>query len=96
MRRWGHFSAETRQLPEAVPAVAKLPAGGVQGKNDFRKQGYAGPCPPSGTHRYFFTLYALDKKLGLEPGAAKTQLLKAMEGHVLASAELVGRYARQR
>lgn len=87
---------ETRQIPEAVPAVAKLPAGGVQGKNDFRKQGYGGPCPPSGTHRYFFKLYALDKKLALEPGATKAQLLKAMEGHVLASAELVGRYARQR
>lgn len=87
---------KTRQLAESVPVVAELPAGGVQGKNDFRKSGYGGPCPPSGTHRYFFKLYALDKKLELEPGAAKAQLLKAMEGHVLASAELVGRYARQR
>lgn len=87
---------ETRQLPEAIPATAKLPNGGIQGKNDFRKLGYGGPCPPSGTHRYFFKLYALDKKLALEPGASKAQLEKAMKNHILGTAELVGRYARQR
>ncbi|HSM73828.1 MAG TPA: YbhB/YbcL family Raf kinase inhibitor-like protein [Desulfobacterales bacterium] len=58
------------------------------------KLGYGGPCPPKGTHRYFFNLYALDSALGLAPGATKKQLLKAMAGHVLAHAELMGRYQR--
>jgi Raf kinase inhibitor-like YbhB/YbcL family protein len=64
-------------------------------KNDFGKLGYGGPCPPSGTHRYFFKLYALDTNLGLQPGATKQQILSAMNGHVLATAELIGRYQRQ-
>ncbi|MBD2665616.1 phospholipid-binding protein, PBP family [Richelia sinica FACHB-800] len=85
-----------RQLPEHITATKTLPNGGVQGKNDFGKLGYGGPCPPSGTHRYFFKLYALDKNLGLPPGATKEQILQAMKGHVLATAELIGRYQRQR
>lgn len=84
-----------RQLPEQIP-TAKTPTNvGVQGKNDFGKFGYGGPCPPSGTHRYFFQLYALDKKLNLAAGASKSQVLSAIEGHVLAKAELIGRYKRQ-
>ena len=68
---------------------------GIQGINDFRKLDYGGPCPPSGTHRYFFKLYALDTKLDLEEGCRKKDLLKAMEGHILAEAELVGLYLRK-
>jgi Raf kinase inhibitor-like YbhB/YbcL family protein len=87
---------ETRDLPEGVPLGDRLASGGGQGKNDFGKIGYGGPCPPSGTHRYFFKLYALDRVLDLKPGATKAQLLQAIDGHILAEAELVGRYARQR
>ncbi|BAY07785.1 phospholipid-binding protein, PBP family [Calothrix sp. NIES-2098] len=87
--------ATVRQLPEKVASTKTLPSGGVQGKNDFGKLGYGGPCPPSGTHRYFFKLYALDKNLGLQPGATKQQILQAMDGHVLVTAELIGRYQRQ-
>jgi len=69
---------------------------GIQGINDFRKLEYGGPCPPSGTHRYFFKLYALDEKLSLEEGCKKKDLEQAMEGHILATAELVGLYSREK
>lgn len=85
---------ETRHLPQAVTASSTLPNGGTQGKNDFGNLGYGGPCPPSDVHRYFFKLYALDRELGLTSGATKAQLEAAMDGHILASAELIGRYAR--
>jgi Raf kinase inhibitor-like YbhB/YbcL family protein len=85
----------THQLTEHTPTVKTLPNGAVQGKNDFGKFGYGGPCPPSGIHRYFFKLYAVDKSLDLAIGATKNQILAAMEGHILASAELIGRYKRQ-
>ncbi len=81
-------------LEEDVPADKILPGGIVQGMNDFRRIGYGGPCPPSGTHRYFFKIYALDTNLELSPGATKAQLLKAMEGHILAQGQLMGRYSR--
>lgn len=68
---------------------------GTQGINDFRKLAYGGPCPSSGTHRYFFKLYALDTKLDLEEGCRKKDLIKAMEGHILAEAELIGLYQRK-
>ncbi|MBD2184711.1 YbhB/YbcL family Raf kinase inhibitor-like protein [Aerosakkonema funiforme] len=87
---------EITNLPEAVPNDATLASGGTQGKNDFGKLGYGGPCPPSGTHRYFFKLYALDRYLELASGATKEQLEAAMNGHILAAAELIGRYSRQR
>ena len=67
---------------------------GKQGVNDFRKNNWGGPCPPSGTHRYYFKLYALDKVLGLDEGIDKKSLEKAMEAHVLGTAELVGLYKR--
>lgn len=67
---------------------------GKQGMNDFRKKDYGGPCPPSGTHRYFFKLYALDQELNLEEGLSKKDLEDAMEGHILAQAELIGLYKR--
>ncbi|MGQ9541449.1 MAG: YbhB/YbcL family Raf kinase inhibitor-like protein [Armatimonadota bacterium] len=89
-----HLPADTRNLPEAVPPDKELPNGARQGTNDFRKIGYGGPCPPSGTHRYYFKLYALDTLLDLPAGISKAQLLKAMEGHVLAEGQLMGRYSR--
>jgi Raf kinase inhibitor-like YbhB/YbcL family protein len=69
---------------------------GTQGMNDFRKLDYGGPCPPSGTHRYFFKLYALDTNLALEEGIRKDDLERAMEGHTLAQTELIGLYSRGR
>jgi Raf kinase inhibitor-like YbhB/YbcL family protein len=85
----------TRSLPEAVPKDGNLADGVLQGKNGFGKIGYAGPCPPSGSpHRYRFTLYALDKPLGLAAGVSKEQVLAAMEGHILAQSQLIGIYQR--
>jgi len=98
---WVHWviyniPAETASLPEGVPASQDtLTGGAIQGTNSWGRSGYGGPCPPSGTHRYFFRLYALDSSLDLGPGATKALLLKAMEGHVLAECELIGRYAKR-
>ena len=86
----------TRELPAAVPPDKVLQNGARHGKNDFRRLGYGGPCPPGGTHRYFFKLYALDSQIGLDSGATKAELLKAMAGHILAEGQLMGRYARQK
>lgn len=86
----------TRSLPEKVSPNASLSGGGLQGINDFGNPGYGGPCPPSGTHRYFFKLYALDRVLELPAGATKARLEEAIRGHILAKAELVGRYHRGR
>jgi Raf kinase inhibitor-like YbhB/YbcL family protein len=77
-----------------IPANS-APGGALQGTNDFGKQSYGGPCPPSGTHRYFFKLYALDIPLALKTGATKAQLEEAMKGHILEKAELVGLYRRR-
>jgi Raf kinase inhibitor-like YbhB/YbcL family protein len=81
-------------LPENVSTQDKPAIGGIQGINDFRRKGYGGPCPPGGTHRYYFKLYALDTQLNLKAGANKQQLLAAMQGHVRAEAELMGKYRR--
>jgi Raf kinase inhibitor-like YbhB/YbcL family protein len=86
---------DTHDLPEGAAKQEQLPSGAQQGRNDFRKIGYGGPCPPPGKpHRYFFKLYALDAKLNLKAGATKAGLEKAMQGHILAHGELVGRYGR--
>jgi Raf kinase inhibitor-like YbhB/YbcL family protein len=69
---------------------------GVQGINDFGKSGYGGPCPPSGTHRYYFKVFALDRELDLPFGAKRGQLDAAMKGHVVGQGELMGRYSRKR
>jgi Raf kinase inhibitor-like YbhB/YbcL family protein len=84
--------SDKRDLPENTPKQEELPDGSRQGHNDYDRIGYVGPCPPRGTHHYVFTLYALDTKLNLPPGASKKQVVKAMNGHVLANGELVGRF----
>ena len=87
--------AAVRELAENAPKTAQLPAGGSQGRNDFGKLGYGGPCPPPGKpHRYFFRLYALDTVLGLKAGAGRGELERAMRGHAVARGELMGRYGR--
>ena len=85
---------ETAALPEAVPAGEQLAEGGRQGRNGFGDNGYGGPCPPSGEHRYRWTVYALDTTLLLDADATRGDLLEAMEGHVLATGQLVGRYQK--
>jgi hypothetical protein len=87
--------AETRQLAEKVAADKTLPSGARQGTSGFGRVGYGGPCPPSGTHRYFFKIYALDTTLDLPAGARKSDLLKVMEGHILGQGQLVGKYKRR-
>lgn len=87
--------AETRQLAEKVAADKTLPSGARQGTSGFGRVGYGGPCPPSGTHRYFFKIYALDTTLDLPAGARKSDLLKAMQGHILGQGQLVGKYKRR-
>jgi Raf kinase inhibitor-like YbhB/YbcL family protein len=87
--------AETRELTENIPSDKTLPNGAKQGKSDFGRIGYGGPCPPSGTHRYFFKIYALDTEVDLAAGASKRELVKAMEGHILAQGQLIGKYKRQ-
>ena len=81
-----------------IPPVSKIDEdsipGGRQGRNDFRRQDYGGPCPPSGTHRYFFKIYALDDTLGLPAGVDKKTLEKHMQGHILDNAELIGLYKK--
>ena len=97
---WVHWvlydlPAAARDLPEGLPKEEVLKNGARQGRNDFRRIGYGGPCPPPGpAHRYFFRLYALNAKTNLKPGATKAELLKAMEGRILAQAELMGKYKR--
>ena len=100
---WVHWvlyniPAETRSLAEDLPVTGKnVPEGQGSpfvGRNSGGNIGYDGPCPPSGTHRYFFKLYALDETVGLLPGADKGELLKAMEGHIIAQGELVGTFSK--
>src|SRR6266478_387435 len=69
---------------------------GVQGTNDFGRSGYGGPCPPSGSHRYYLKIFALDRDLDLPSGAKRSHLDAAMKGHVVAEGELMGRYARKK
>jgi Raf kinase inhibitor-like YbhB/YbcL family protein len=100
MGTWVHWvlfnlPAETKKLEENIPPDKTLPNGARQGTTDFKRIGYGGPCPPSGTHRYYFKIYALDTKLDLATGAKKSELLKAMEGHILGQGQLMGKYKRQ-
>jgi len=97
---WTHWvlfdvPAKAVSLPEGVPKVDEIPDGGRQGRNDFRKIGYGGPCPPPGKpHRYFFKLYALGRMLNLKPGSARREVEDAMQSHILGKAELMGTYRR--
>lgn len=99
---WSHWvllnlPPDHQDLPRGVSLAARLESGGLQGKNDFGKLGYGGPCPPRGTtHRYFFRLFALDSMLDLGPGATRQQVRAKMQGHILAQAEWMGRYGRQK
>jgi len=98
-KTWVHWvafniPASAKELPENLPAQDAINGGGKQGTNDFKKLGYGGPCPPNGTHRYYFHLYALDTELNLDSSVTKDQLLKAIEGHVLAEGELMGKYQK--
>ncbi|HET7854339.1 MAG TPA: YbhB/YbcL family Raf kinase inhibitor-like protein [Candidatus Methylomirabilis sp.] len=97
---WVHWiiwniPATARALEESVPKTASLPNGARQGTNDFKRIGYGGPCPPSGTHRYFFKLYALGTMLSLPPETTKSVLEDTMRRHILAQTELIGKYSRQ-
>jgi len=86
---------DVTELPEGVPPDRTVLGGAMQGTNDFRKIGYGGPCPPRGpAHRYFFKLYAVDFQPELRPGMRKKDVLKAIEGHILAQGQLMGRYKR--
>jgi Raf kinase inhibitor-like YbhB/YbcL family protein len=90
-----NIPAEKGHLERDIPKQDKVSGTGVQGKNDADQIGYVGPCPPSGTHRYFARIYALDKQLSLAPGATAAELASAMEGHVVAQAELMGTYTKE-
>jgi Raf kinase inhibitor-like YbhB/YbcL family protein len=89
---WDHWILFN--IPATTTDIAEDSAPGTQGVNDYKKSYYRGPCPPSGSHRYFFKLYALDTELDLKAGASNRALEKAMKNHVLAEAELMGRYTR--
>jgi Raf kinase inhibitor-like YbhB/YbcL family protein len=84
-------------IPSQTNSISEgSPPKGVQGTNDFGKSGYGGPCPPPGTHRYSFKVFALDRELDLRPGAKRRQVDAAIKGHVVAQGELVGRYSRKK
>jgi hypothetical protein len=92
---WG-IPPDSTNLPEGVPKIDSTTIGLKQGKNGFGKIGYGGPCPPHGSdHRYFFRLYAVDTRLDLKPKAAKWDVLNAIEGHVIAKGELMGKYGQR-
>ena len=100
MGTWVHWvifnlPADTKELAANIPPDKILPDGARQGTSDFGKIGYGGPCPPGGTHRYFFKIYALDKEIELDAGAAKSDLLNAIQGHIIAQGQLIGKYKRQ-
>jgi Raf kinase inhibitor-like YbhB/YbcL family protein len=86
---------ETRELVSVAAGKVNLP-GAVQGKNDFKKLGYGGPAPPSGTHRYYFKLYGLDTVLDLKEGITKDELVKAMKDHILAQGQLKGKFSAKK
>jgi Raf kinase inhibitor-like YbhB/YbcL family protein len=99
MGNWVHWvyydiPPQITGLPENIPGEERPSPGGTQGINDSLTIGYAGPCPPSGTHRYFFRVYAVDTELDLPPGANKQEVLQAMEGHLLGMGDLMGRFSK--
>jgi hypothetical protein len=98
---WVHWviyniPAGIHELKEGASSKKLLPKETIEGITDFRKTGYDGPCPPSGIHRYYFKLYALDAVLHLQAGVTKMQLLNAMQGHIISKTTIIGRYQRQK
>lgn len=99
-KTWVHWVVfnlppDVHSLPEHMPTDAKLRNGAMQGITNFGRSGYGGPCPPGGTHRYYFKLYALDTMLDLKPKAKKPDVEKAMKGHILAEGQLMAKYSRK-
>lgn len=97
---WVHWvvynlPASSRGLDAPIPVDTEINGGGLQGRNSSRINGYQGPCPPSGSHRYFFKLYALDTVLDLPAGAHSVEVTVGMKDHILATAELMGNFSRQ-
>jgi Raf kinase inhibitor-like YbhB/YbcL family protein len=90
-----NIPAETGHIEQNTPLRDQIPGLGMQGKNDAGRVGYMGPAPPSGTHRYFLRLFALDTMLDLKPEASHKQVSSAMRGHILAQAELMGTYEKK-
>jgi Raf kinase inhibitor-like YbhB/YbcL family protein len=95
---WSHWMvfnlpAGTHELMEHQPATVRLGDGAVQGLNDFKQLGYGGPCPPNGTHRYVFRVFALDTILPLASAPDRPALLNALRGHILAEGTLTGKYS---
>jgi Raf kinase inhibitor-like YbhB/YbcL family protein len=100
MGTWVHWvvwniKPDTKELAENVPPDKTLPDGSKQGITSFGRHGYGGPAPPSGTHRYYFKIYALDTELNLPEKSGRKELLKAMEGHIIAQGQLMGKYKRR-
>ena len=91
MGTWDHWIVWN--IPP-IEEIAENSVPGIEGMNDFQRQSYGGPCPPSGTHRYFFKVYALKEKLDLNPNSKKSHVEKAMEGKIVAKGELIGLYSR--
>lgn len=89
-----NIPSNTTQLSESIPPEGSLPNGAEQGMNDFGKIGYSGPDPPSGTHHYVFTVYALNTMLDLNPGISKSEFLNTIKEHVLAQGKLTGTYSK--
>lgn len=95
MGTWVHWVVWNIDPKTAEIKENTVPKGAFQGINDFRKHDFGGPCPPSGTHRYFFKLYALNIQLNLNTNSKKADLEKAMKGHILAQAQIIGLYTRK-
>jgi hypothetical protein len=95
-KTWVHWLIWNIPVDNTNIQEGKSPENATYGTNDFGKLEYGGPCPPSGTHRYFFKAYALDSEIDLKEGATKEQLLEEMEGHVIESTQLIGLYSRNR
>jgi len=102
MGTWDHWilynipASNKVVIPKGIKPEKEFPNGMRHGINSWGRLGYGGPCPPSGVHRYFFKAYALDVVLDIPPGATKQKILKAMEGHIIAQGELMGKYSRKR
>jgi len=90
-----NIPADTNEIPEGRAATGSMQSMFMEGMNDSGKTGYTGPCPPSGSHRYFFRLYALRKRLELSPGATYSQVLESMQDVIIEEAEIMGTYAKR-